>query len=117
MARRGNGRAERRSPACHGAKRPAPPQNTAMRTTPSGAEADAAAELGPNNERLHELQPRVVAALRDLMLGFGAEDLSRGGTRFGASSQARLFWQGLQYAWWNPQRHELASAVRCADDG
>ena len=66
------------------------------------AQAAQAAELGPNNERLHELQPRVVAALRDLMLEFRAEGLVARRHEIRRIKQARLFWQGLQYAWWNP---------------
>src|ERR1700683_1076616 len=66
------------------------------------AQAAQAAELGPNNERLHELQPRVVAALRDLMLEFRAEGLVARRHEIRHSKQTRRCCQGFQYAWWNP---------------
>jgi hypothetical protein len=60
------------------------------------------AALGPNNERLDELKPRVVAALRDLMLQFRSEGIVARRHEIRRIKQARLFWQGMQYAWWNP---------------
>ena len=62
----------------------------------------AIAELGPNYERLADAKPSVVAALRDLMLGFRAEGLVARRHEIRRIKQARLFWQGLQYSWWNP---------------
>jgi hypothetical protein len=59
-------------------------------------------ELGPNNEILDDVNPRVVAALRDLMLQFRSEGLVARRHEVRRIKQARLFWQGLQYAWWNP---------------
>ena len=64
--------------------------------------AAIAAALGPNNERLDDLKPRVVAALRDLMLQFRSEGIVARRSEIRRIKQARLFWQGLQYAWWNP---------------
>jgi hypothetical protein len=58
--------------------------------------------LGPNNELLDDAKPRVVAALRDLMLQFRSEGLVARRPEVRRIKQARLFWQGLQYAWWNP---------------
>lgn len=57
--------------------------------------------LGPNYERLAEAKPAVVAALRQLMLQFRAEGLVARRQEVRRIKQARLFWQGLQYAWWN----------------
>jgi hypothetical protein len=59
--------------------------------------------LGPNNERLEQAAPRLVNALRELVVQFRQEGIvaRRHGIR--RIRQARLFWQGLQYAWWNPQ--------------
>jgi hypothetical protein len=71
----------------------------------SGAEessGDAAKILGTNNEKLADVKPEVVAALRDLMLQFRAEGLVARRHEIRRIKQARLFWQGLQYAWWNP---------------
>ena len=58
--------------------------------------------LGANNEKLADVKPAVVAALRDLMLQFRAEGLVARRHEIRRIKQARLFWQGLQYAWWNP---------------
>ena len=58
--------------------------------------------FGPNNERLEELRPKLVAALRDLVLQFRQEGIVARRHEIRRIRQARLFWQGLQYAWWNP---------------
>ncbi|HET9401953.1 MAG TPA: hypothetical protein VFO34_13480, partial [Candidatus Acidoferrales bacterium] len=63
---------------------------------------DLVAQLGPNYERLADVKPTVVAALRDLMLEFRSEGLVARRHEIRRIKQARLFWQGLQYAWWNP---------------
>jgi hypothetical protein len=68
----------------------------------TGSDAGATTELGPNNEHLDDANPRVVAALRDLMLQFRSEGLVARRHEVRRIKQARLFWQGLQYAWWNP---------------
>jgi hypothetical protein len=83
---------------------PVPPSENA----PSpGAAAPAIAlpspaELGPNNERLEELAPRIVNALRGLVTQYREEGLTARRYEIRRIRQARLFWQGMQYAWWNP---------------
>ena len=72
-----------------------------------GANAPAIAlpsadELGPNNERLEELAPRIVNALRGLVVQYREEGLTARRYEIRRIRQARLFWQGMQYAWWNP---------------
>src|SRR5579862_687068 len=59
--------------------------------------------LGPNNERLEEAAPRLVNALRELVVQFRQEGIVARRSEIRRIRQARLFWQGLQYAWWNPQ--------------
>jgi hypothetical protein len=59
-------------------------------------------ELGPNNERLEELAPRIVNALRGLVVQYREEGLVARRYEIRRIRQARLFWQGMQYAWWNP---------------
>ena len=59
-------------------------------------------ELGPNNERLEELAPRIVNALRALVVQYREEGLVARRYEIRRIRQARLFWQGMQYAWWNP---------------
>ncbi len=61
------------------------------------------APLGPNNERLEELWPRLVGALRELVAQFAQESSVARRHEIRRIRQARLFWQGLQYSWWNPQ--------------
>jgi hypothetical protein len=60
-------------------------------------------DLGPNNERLEELAPRLVNALRELVVMYRQEGIVARRHEIRRIRQARLFWQGLQYAWWNPQ--------------
>jgi len=67
------------------------------------AEALARLALGPNNERLEELRPDLVNALRELVLQYREEGMVARRHEIRRIRQARLFWQGLQYAWWNPQ--------------
>src|SRR5438309_91685 len=60
-------------------------------------------DLGPNNERLEELKPKLVHALRELVRQYREEGVTARRHEIRRIRQARLFWQGLQYAWWNPQ--------------
>ena len=66
-------------------------------------EALAKLSLGPNNERLEDLRPDLVNALRDLAVQYREEGMVARRHEIRRIRQARLFWQGLQYAWWNPQ--------------
>src|SRR5258708_4006016 len=59
--------------------------------------------LGPNNERRDEAAPGLVNALRELVTQFRQEGIVARRHEIRRIRQARLFWQGLQYAWWNPQ--------------
>ncbi len=60
------------------------------------------ADLGPNNERLEDVKPEVVNALRELVRQYRQEGIVARRNEIRRIRQARLFWQGLQYAWWNP---------------
>jgi hypothetical protein len=77
-------------------------QGSANSVSDIGDESSAAQPVGANNELLAEQKPRVVAALRDLMLQFRSEGLVARRHEVRRIKQARLFWQGLQYSWWNP---------------
>ena len=66
------------------------------------ATAIAAIELGPNNERLEDAKPHLVNALRDLVRQYREEGIVARRNEIRRIRQARLFWQGSQYAWWNP---------------
>ncbi|HXL23018.1 MAG TPA: hypothetical protein VOA78_11165 [Candidatus Dormibacteraeota bacterium] len=73
--------------------------------TPEGVsytDGHESAALGPNNERLEDLKPRLVNALRELVRQYREEGVSARRHEIRRIRQARLFWQGLQYAWWNP---------------
>jgi len=72
------------------------------RNAHSYGDDSSAQPVGANNELLAEQKPRVVSALRDLMLQFRSEGLVARRHEVRRIKQARLFWQGLQYAWWNP---------------
>src|SRR5882757_1344280 len=58
--------------------------------------------LGPNNERLEDVKPKLVHALRELVRQYREEGITARRHEIRRIRQARLFWQGLQYAWWNP---------------
>ncbi len=82
---------------------PVPPSENAP--DPGAAQAiplPTPEELGPNNERLEELAPRIVNALRGLVVQYREEGLTARRYEIRRIRQARLFWQGMQYAWWNP---------------
>ncbi len=64
--------------------------------------ADGAAELGPNFERLEEERPELVNALRELVRQYRQEGIVARRNEIRRVRQARMFWQGQQYAWWNP---------------
>jgi hypothetical protein len=61
-----------------------------------------ATELGANFELLEELRPELVNALRELVRQYRMEGVTARRHEIRRIRQARLFWQGLQYAWWNP---------------
>jgi predicted RNA-binding Zn-ribbon protein involved in translation (DUF1610 family) len=63
---------------------------------------DAPSDLGPNNERLEDVKPALVNALRELVRQYRQEGVVARRHEIRRIRQARLFWQGLQYAWWNP---------------
>ncbi|MBZ5701478.1 MAG: hypothetical protein LAN84_06495 [Acidobacteriia bacterium] len=75
-------------------------------------------ELGANFERLEELRPELVNALRDLVRQYREEGVVARRHEIRRMRQARLFWQGLQYAWWNPNdmNWHLPFEQRFSDD-
>jgi hypothetical protein len=77
-----------------------------------------APELGPNNERLEDLKPKLVHALRELVRQYREEGITARRHEIRRIRQARLFWQGLQYAWWNPNdmNWHLPFEQRFSDD-
>ena len=75
-------------------------------------------DLGPNNERLEDLKPKLVHALRELVRQYREEGIVARRHEIRRIRQARLFWQGLQYAWWNPNdmNWHLPFEQRSTDD-
>src|SRR5438309_3099231 len=75
-------------------------------------------DLGPNNERLEDLKPKLVHALRELVRQYREEGVTARRHEIRRIRQARLFWQGLQYAWWNPNdmNWHLPFEQRFSDD-
>ena len=61
-----------------------------------------ATSLGANFELLEEERPELVNALRELVRQYRQEGVTARRHEIRRIRQARLFWQGLQYAWWNP---------------
>jgi len=57
---------------------------------------------GPNFESLEEMKPDLVAELRQLVLQYKQEGIVARRYEIQRIRQARLFWQGIQYGWWNP---------------
>ena len=58
-------------------------------------------DLGANLERLEEARPDLVNSLRELVRQYRMEGIAARRHEIRRIRQARLFWQGLQYAWWN----------------
>src|SRR5215471_11026558 len=95
---------------------PEPRRNAApLLGTASDSSAD---DLGPNNERLEDLKPKLVHALRELVRQYREEGVVARRHEIRRIRQARLFWQGLQYAWWNPNdmNWHLPFEQRFSDD-
>ena len=68
---------------------------------PKSTGKSACATLGPNLERLEEQRPELVNALRELVRQYRMEGVAARRHEIRRIRQARLFWQGMQYAWWN----------------
>src|SRR5258708_1066006 len=75
-------------------------------------------DLGANNERLEAVKPELAPALRELVRQYRQEGVVARRHEIRRIRQARLFWQGLQYAWWNPNdmNWHLPFEQRFSDD-
>jgi hypothetical protein len=84
----------------------------------AGATSAQPLDLGPNNELLEDLKPKLVHALRELVRQYREEGVVARRNEIRRIRQARLFWQGLQYAWWNPNdmNWHLPYENRSSDD-
>jgi hypothetical protein len=88
------------------------------RAAGSNATGNAPIDFGPNNERLEDVKPELVHALRELVRQYRQEGIVARRHEIRRIRQARLFWQGLQYAWWNPNdmNWHLPFEQRFSDD-
>src|SRR5580704_19061093 len=84
----------------------------------SNGAGSTAIDLGPNNECLEDVKPELVHALRELVRQYRQEGIAARRHEIRRIRQARLFWQGLQYAWWNPNdmNWHLPYENRSSDD-
>jgi hypothetical protein len=89
--------------AAAGGSRMREPLGVDGKAAANAQDAMAKQALGPNNERLEDLRPDLVNSLRELVLEYRQEGIVARRHEIRRIRQARLFWQGLQYAWWNPQ--------------
>src|SRR5271165_7499504 len=78
------------------------PADGNYRTAPASNPVSALLGLGANNELLDDAKPELVNALRELVRQYRAEGVTARRHEIRRIRQARLFWQGQQYAWWNP---------------
>lgn len=74
--------------------------------------------FGVNNELLDDAKPHLVNALRELVRQYREEGIVVRRREIRRIRQARLFWQGLHYAWWNPNdmNWHLPFEQRTSDD-
>lgn len=63
-------------------------------------------EYGPNMEKLPE---ELQHALRELVLGFEREDSEARRHEVREIREAREFWKGLQYGWWDEENQKFSS--------
>src|SRR6266403_2591522 len=84
----------------------------------SGDVSKYGAGRGTNFELLEEERPELVHALRELVRQYRQEGVVARRHEIRRIRQARLFWQGLQYAWWNPNdmNWHLPFEHRSSDD-
>ena len=80
--------------------------------------AGAGLNIGQNNELLDDARPHLVNALRELVRQYREEGIVARRHEIRRIHQARLFWQGLHYAWWNPNdmNWHLPYENRASDD-
>ena len=69
--------------------------------------SEAQEKYGPNYEKLKELNPRIAAALEKLIMEYRLEALYAQRARIRRIRYARLFWQEIQYAYWNEGRGDF----------
>src|SRR6266568_9244357 len=113
----GNTKYETRKPAGDGASFDCRVSHNESTATMQG-DQPVAVDLGPNNERLEDAKPELVHALRELVRQYRQEGIVARRHEIRRIRQARLFWQGLQYAWWNPNdmNWHLPFEQRFSDD-
>jgi len=74
---------------------------------PDDGLTEAQREYGPNYEQLKQKRPDLVGALQQLILEYRIEGIYAHRQRIRRIKYARLFWQEIQYAYWNEQRGDF----------
>src|SRR4051812_45647711 len=64
-------------------------------------DTQAAPELGPNNEQLEKVEKNLVQAIRELVLSYRMEGMVARRDEIRRTKQARLFFRGLQYGYYD----------------
>lgn len=59
---------------------------------------------GPNNEKLQEMKPELVEELKQMVVEYRAEGIVARRHEIRRIRQARMFYQGLQYAFWDSDK-------------
>jgi hypothetical protein len=106
------------APARRGGPAGFPPGDGIENRQQDAGATDTPVDLGPNHERLDDAKPELVNALRELVRQYRQEGVVARRHEIRRIRQARLFWQGLQYAWWNPNdmNWHLPFEQRFSDD-
>lgn len=74
---------------------------------PSGQLTEMQQKYGPNYEQLKQKNPRIVAAIEKLVMEYRLEALYAQRAKIRRIQYARLFWQEIQYAYWNEGRGDF----------
>ena len=74
---------------------------------PQGQLSPDQQKYGPNFEQLKKQNPRIIAALEKLVMEYRLESLYAQRRRIRRIRYARLFWQEIQYAYWNNDRGDF----------
>jgi hypothetical protein len=77
----------------------APPPNDGL--------TEAQRKYGPNYEKLKQMRPDLVGAMQQLCLQFRVEAIYAQRQRIRRIKYARLFWQEIQYAYWDEGRGDF----------
>src|SRR5271157_2798368 len=90
-----------------GKEKKQPPEQDGNATPEDAPLSEAQKKYGPNYEKLKDMRPEVVAALQQLVFEYRWEAIYAQRARIQRIKYARLFWQEIQYAFWNEGRNDF----------